>query len=145
MRSRAWVVLRIDVVDTYRRHAVDLDDSLSGSCGVVVHAWFQVGEAACPEAHHLACIELIAHTDLESTRQHRNVLPIGMSVRCDFVAIRHFEANGEIAGCGHGVTFQHSQLAPSRQKTWDRTELHFVGPESDLSYIVMRDTHLYIL
>src|ERR1700683_4127518 len=77
----AGIIRRVDVVELYRRLPVDLDHSLSGRRGVVVHAGIEVGEAAGAEAHHLSGIEAVAHSNFQGPREHGDVLPVGMGMR----------------------------------------------------------------
>ena len=95
---------------------MNLDHGLSGSGGIVMHAGIQVSEAASPEAHHLAGIELISHADFERARKDGDVLPVRMGMRSDPVTVRHFQANGEVARGSHGVAFENGQLHPAREK-----------------------------
>ncbi len=53
-------------------------------------------------------------------------------MRCNLVAIRHFETDGEIAGRGHGIAFQHSQLRSGGQEGRSGPELNLIGCEGVL-------------
>jgi hypothetical protein len=56
-----------------------------------------------------------------------------MGVGRDPVAIRHFEADGEIAGGSHGVAFQNGELRSGRQGRRRWAVRHLIGREGVLS------------
>src|ERR1039458_9437655 len=89
----ARVVLWVDVVELYGRHAVDLNDRIAHAHRVMVHVGVEIGKAACWEEHHLALIELISHSDFEVTRNHSNILALGVPMGSDSVAVRHLDAD----------------------------------------------------
>src|SRR5580698_11055585 len=64
-----------------------------------------------------------------------------MGVRGDLVTIRHFQADGEIAGRGHGIAFENGELR-SRRQEWRRwTELYLIRREGVLRYRWLRCEH----
>ena len=128
----AGIVGRVDPPELRWRQAVDLDDSRSGSGGVVVHGGIEVREASRRETRHLAGVELITHADFERARQHGHVLAVGVSVRCDLVTVRHFEADSEIAGRSHGIAFKNSEFGSRWQERRNGTEFNLVGSKGVL-------------
>src|SRR5262249_20837760 len=80
------VVLGIDIVELHRRHSVDLHHDLAACHREVVHARIEVREAPCRECRHLAFNKAIAHSDLESSRNHSYVFALRVPVRCNSIS-----------------------------------------------------------
>jgi hypothetical protein len=64
-----------------------------------------------------------------------------MGVGGDFVTVRHFEPDGEIAGRSHGVAFQNGELRSRRQEWRGWAVLHLIGSESVLRLGRLRCKH----
>src|SRR5271169_909464 len=99
----AWIVSRIDVIEFRRRLTMNLNYRLARGHSVVVHAGLEVRETAGWEAHHFTGFKLIAHADSQRPREDSHVLPVGVRMRRDLVAVRHLEANCETARGSHRV------------------------------------------
>src|SRR5512139_1723819 len=87
----ARVVRRIDVGNGEGSLTVDLDDSLARRPGIGVHPGCRLGKSAGPQCYAFLRVELIAHTDVERAREHRDVFGGRMIVRRDLVARGHFQ------------------------------------------------------
>src|SRR5438093_10321508 len=111
---------------------MDLNDGLARSSSVVMHAGVEIGEAAGTETHHLAGVELVAHSNFESSRDHCYIFPKRMSMGCNLVPIGHLETNSVVTGGSHGIALQHRQLRSGRDKGRNGPELNLIGRESVL-------------
>jgi hypothetical protein len=113
----ARIILRIDVVELKWRLAVDLHDGFSASHGVVVHVRVEKGKAPGNERFHLVGVKIISHPDFERPGDDRDVFPLRVPMGRDAEAIRHLQANCEVAAGGGGVAFEHGEL---RTRAHDR-------------------------
>jgi hypothetical protein len=52
-----------------------------------MHVRIQIGKTAGGEDHHFGSVELVSHTQLEIPRKDGDVLPLGVPVRGDLVAV----------------------------------------------------------
>src|SRR5262249_38652477 len=69
----ARIVCGIDVGDGERPLAVDLDNRLARSPGIVVHPGCRFGKPARPQRYAFLRVELVSHADVEGARNHRDV------------------------------------------------------------------------
>src|SRR5438046_5897816 len=115
----AWVIVRIHIVELQRRLPVNLYDGFSTSHGEVVHVGIEKGKAAGSERFRLVGLELIAHSESEGPGNDSDVFPFRMKMRRDAEPVRHLQANGEVAGRGGWVAFEHGELR-TRSHHWRR-------------------------
>src|SRR5262249_31523836 len=81
----------IDVGDGERTLAVDLNNRLARSPGIVVHLGCRLGNPAGPQRYAFLGVELVSHADVERARNHRDVFRRRMIVRRDLVACGHLQ------------------------------------------------------
>src|SRR6185437_5833269 len=77
---------------------------------VMVHVGIEICEAACWKTRHFGVVEGIAHADFECAGDDGHIFTVGMPVRRYAVAIRHLDANREVAGRCRRITLQHGDL-----------------------------------
>src|SRR5215470_9059109 len=92
-----------------------------------MHLGVEIGEASSREGIHLPRFKLVSHTYLELSRDHRDVLALGMPVWGDLIAVRHFDTDREIAGAGARIAFQNRYLSARRDERRRRAILHLIG------------------
>ena len=124
------VVVRVDVVELKRRLTVDLHDGLAASHGVVVHVGVQEGERAGNESVHSVGFELVAHTQLERSRDYRDILPQRVEMGSDPVAVGHLQTHGVFTARSAGIAFEHGKLGARIQEWRSRAEGHLIGSEA---------------
>ena len=75
---------------------MDLHHDFSTGHRVVMHVRIEKRKASSWESAHFALIEGIAHANLESPGDNRDVFPLRMPMRRDAVSVWHLQAHGVI-------------------------------------------------
>src|SRR5262245_42925292 len=97
LRLLPGIVLGVDVVDTPRTGAVELNNRLVIGEEIVGRAWVEGEETTGGQNLSFAVIGRRSHAQARRPREDCDDLRLGMSMRRDVIALRQFQSKGKHA------------------------------------------------
>src|SRR5712691_8089416 len=110
----ARIVLRVDILDTPRANAVNLDYCLLPGFHKVAGSDRHHDETACTHGHQLPGVECVPHPEVNRAREHGQVLDRRMRMRRNLEAGGKLQPHREGAGLA-GLALDNRQRRPPRQ------------------------------
>src|SRR5262245_40588037 len=120
LRLRTRIVLRIDVVDTPRTGAVDLNNRFFVGEEIVLRTRVQRKEATRGENLSLVVIGRRSHRQARCPGEHGDDLRRGMSVRSNVIALWRFQTKSKQAFLAR-VAIKHHRLRTGWEGGWRRS------------------------
>src|SRR5215831_520916 len=113
LRLLPGIVLGVDVVDTPRTGAVELNNRLVIGEEIVGRAWVEGEETTRGQNLSLAVVGRRSHAQARRPREDCDDLRLGMSMRRDVIAPRQFQSKGKHAFSA-GVAVEDRRLRAGR-------------------------------